>query len=352
MENNSLNLEEKTRFFEKAPILSHFKHLTTRFGLVQHTQNKHHDLRFGYSVDDQARALIVCLWYANLFGRSSVVDLIPIYLRYLADAQLPTGRFHNFRDSEGHFLDADGGDDAFGRSLWGLGVLLGQDQDFGLREAAALLFQKACSNLQPKKLWLRAVAYALLGAHAAHNESLARIFSKELVLRYRKNAQSDWQWFEDNLRYANGIIPYSLLMIDDPNATAIGLESLTFLNQASRVQGIPAPIGNHGWYVRGSTRAIFDQQCIDAADMVLANAAAFERTGDAVYWREVEDWFGWFLGQNTNQVTLITKDGGCYDGIGSADMNLNLGAESTLAYLLAHLTMARLVRLKSRWSHE
>lgn len=311
--------------------------------MVQHTEGRHHDLRFGYSIDDSARGLVICAWYANLVEPAQVAEIAPVYFRFLKDAQLASGRFHNFRDYQGHWLDSDGGDDPFGRSLWALGTLLGQPYDFGLRGAAEVMVAAARQNLSPGRLALRGVAYALLGVRQLSDPTLAQAFTRELITRYRAQASEDWPWFEGSLRYANGILPYALFLSTDPEGHRIARESLTFLNRVSRVDNVPVPIGNCGWYPRGGERALYDQQCIEAADMVLANLAAFARTGDARFRREAEDWYGWFWGNNSNQVVLVTEDGGCFDGVGPTDINFNQGAESTIAYLLAHLAMLRLV---------
>jgi hypothetical protein len=50
--------------------------------------------------------------------------------------------------------------------------------------------------------------------------------------------------------------------------------------------------------------------------------------------------FEWFLGRN--RLELSVQDfttGGCYDGLGEHTVNLNEGAESTLAYLQALLVL-------------
>jgi hypothetical protein len=43
-----------------------------------------------------------------------------------------------------------------------------------------------------------------------------------------------------------------------------------------------------------------------------------------------------------NQIVYNPKTGGCFDGLEEKQMNLNQGAESTLSYLLARLSIARM----------
>ena len=50
--------------------------------------------------------------------------------------------------------------------------------------------------------------------------------------------------------------------------------------------------------------------------------------------------FNWFLGANhLQQIIYNPCTGGCYDGLEAYNVNLNQGAESTVSYLMARLTM-------------
>jgi hypothetical protein len=49
--------------------------------------------------------------------------------------------------------------------------------------------------------------------------------------------------------------------------------------------------------------------------------------------------FNWFLGDNiTYQVVYDHATGGCCDGLGEKQVNLNEGAESAVSYLIARLS--------------
>ncbi len=50
--------------------------------------------------------------------------------------------------------------------------------------------------------------------------------------------------------------------------------------------------------------------------------------------------FNWFLGNNRlHQIIYNPCTGGCYDGLEETHVNLNQGAESTISYLIARLTV-------------
>ena len=103
------------------------------------------------------------------------------------------------------------------------------------------------------------------------------------------------------------------------------------------------PIGNDGWHRRGGHRARFDQQPLEASALVDAELAALTATGDGRRLRLAERAFSWFVGGNTLDAVLV-RDGGCCDGLSEREVNRNMGAESTLAYLGAAFALAEAQR--------
>jgi hypothetical protein len=56
----------------------------------------------------------------------------------------------------------------------------------------------------------------------------------------------------------------------------------------------------------------------------------------------METAFNWFLGNNRlHQIIYNPCTGGCYDGLEETHVNLNQGAESTISYLMARLTVEK-----------
>jgi hypothetical protein len=73
---------------------------------------------------------------------------------------------------------------------------------------------------------------------------------------------------------------------------------------------------------------------------VEAELAAFAVTHDAEHGVRARRSFEWFLGRNRLQRPMYDfATGGCSDGLGSDDLNLNEGAESTLAFHSAALIL-------------
>jgi hypothetical protein len=59
--------------------------------------------------------------------------------------------------------------------------------------------------------------------------------------------------------------------------------------------------------------------------------------------------FNWFLGANhLHQIIYNPCTGGCYDGLEENYINLNQGAESTVSYLMARLTVEKTFESKKK----
>jgi len=100
------------------------------------------------------------------------------------------------------------------------------------------------------------------------------------------------------------------------------------------------PIGNHGWFSRNGQQARFDQQPLEAQNMIEACVEAYGITRDEKWIVEARRCFDWFLGRNDLNVPLYDyRTGGCCDGLTADGANQNQGAESTLAWLLSLLNV-------------
>lgn len=55
--------------------------------------------------------------------------------------------------------------------------------------------------------------------------------------------------------------------------------------------------------------------------------------------------FEWYLGHNhLNQIIYNPISGGCYDGLEDDHVNINQGAESTVTYLMARISIEKEIR--------
>jgi hypothetical protein len=108
------------------------------------------------------------------------------------------------------------------------------------------------------------------------------------------------------------------------------------VDQQKSSSGYFRPIGCNGFYRRGGERSQFDQQPLEAHATISACIEAYHASDDACWLQEARIAFEWYLGANDLGLDLYdAKTGGCCDGLQEDRVNLNQGAESTLAFLLS-----------------
>ena len=334
--------------------LDHLRRMTDDTGMWQHAIFTIPNYHEGYSIDDNARALIVTTLLEEL-GRSEAFDLASRYLAFIWFALNPeTGRFRNFMDCRRHWLEKSGSDDSHGRTLWALGTVLGRSNTPALQSMAGWVFEQvlpAILDTTSPRAW----AFTLIGIHEylrrfAGDRMVNQVrdeLAGRLLALYHHTRSDDWRWYEEELSYCNAVLPQAMLMcgqwIPNTEMTDVGLESLdwlTALQHTDANEGHFIPIGSNGFYQRGGERARFDQQPVEAQTTISACLEAYRSTEDAGWRREARRAFEWFLGRNDLNVSLYDPTtGGCRDGLHSDRPNENQGAESTLAFLHALLEL-------------
>jgi glycosyltransferase involved in cell wall biosynthesis len=328
--------------------LDHLHLMTDDTGMLQHASFTIPNYREGYSIDDNARALIVSTYLEEL-GSGEAFELASRYLAFIGYAfNTETGRFRSFMDFQRNWLKKSGSDDSHGRTLWALGTVLGRSNTPALQSMAGWVFEQALPVIL-KTTSPRAWAFALIGIHEylrrfegdrGANQVRDELAGRLLTL-YENSRSDEWCWYEAGLTYCNAVLPQALLMCGQwiPNnaMTEAGLESLHWLADLQRddaAGGHFVPIGSNGFYQRGSERARFDQQPVEAQTMASACLEAYRSTGDERWRKEARRAFEWFLGRNDlNLPVYDPTTGGCRDGLHPDRPNENQGAESTLAFL-------------------
>ncbi len=335
--------------------LNHLRKLTDGVGLIQHSYYTVPNYEEGYTTDDNARGLIVAILLEEL--REGVAGeahyLASRYLAFLWYAfDQEIHRFRNFLPYDRHWREKAGSEDSQGRSLWGLGTVIGRSRYEGMCGAASRLFEAALppvADFPSPRSW----AFTLLGIQEylkrfsgdRQVRSLQETLADRLLKLYQEKSSVDWKWFEDRLTYGNATLPHALLVsghaLSRPDMVEAALASLKWLNGIqSGDRGHFVPIGSNGWYPRGQERARFDQQPIEAQATVSACLAAQAITGDASWGAHAQMAFDWFLGWNDlGQSLYDPQTGGCRDGLHPDRCNQNQGAESTLAFLHALLEL-------------
>ncbi len=329
--------------------LDHIERLTDDTGIIQHARYGIPNLKEGYCLDDNARALLLILMTFRQKKNKVALTLAPIYLSYIHYMQNEDGTFRNFLSFSREFLDEVGSEDSFGRTIWALGYLLCYPPNDSYYQTGKLIFFDAAPNFEKLKS-IRSIANSIIGisyylksnpSDDLMTERLAGLANK-LVRHYEENSSSHWKWFESLLAYDNGILPLALLhaaeIIKDDRLYEVALETTNFLTETSLKDGVLSIIGNQNWFKKERERSLFAQQPVDALAMVLMYRQAFQLTKDREYLSKLYTCFMWFLGENDIRMTLFDfETKGCCDGIESYGVNRNQGAESSLAYLISYL---------------
>lgn len=338
--------------------LTHLLRLTDDFGIIQFAKLTEPDIASGYTLDDNARAMVVACMAFQKFRKPIALDLIKIYLNFLAFVQKRDGSFYNYVGKDrlvdhGANVGADL-EDANARGLWALAAVLATPalpSQYHLQ--ARKLWERALAG-KPRFTHPRAIAFYIRAlslfvdvAKEQNRERFKKMIRKQALLLseiFKRSATRSWRWFEQSLTYSNAVICEALFLAHqitrEEKFYRLGKETLDFLIKKTFRNGIYLPIGQQGWYRAGRERAYFDQQPEDVSAMVSALYTINADLPNPHYERLKYQAFAWFLGDNLlGQVVYDRTTGGCYDGVGASNINLNQGAESTIAYLLARLLL-------------
>jgi glycosyltransferase involved in cell wall biosynthesis len=336
--------------------LDHLRRLTDDFGIFQFAKHTVPDPSSGYTVDDNARALMVACWYGYANG-GPAQDLARIYVDFIAAVQREDGYFENYVNHDKTLNikknKKEGLQDPSSRALLGLATAATtKDLDPIVSEAAAAMFRFSLSKgVRFKDLKAAAFYCKALSIWLEQNEDKTAFMALKdsaalLAESYLQHAQPEWQWFGDQLNYSNALLPEALLqasqILGDPKLFEIAESALEFLISQTFLGHIYVPIGQNGWYTKGKARALYDQQPEDPSSMVQALRTVYDLTGKERYKILMRRAFFWFFGNNLpNQILYDEGSGGCYDGLHEHSINLNQGAESTVSYLIARLLVGR-----------
>jgi len=332
--------------------LVHIERLTDDTGIIQHAKFGIPNLKEGYCLDDNARALLMVLMAYRQKKNVLALKLSPIYLSYIQYMQNKDGTFRNFLSFSRNFLDTVGSEDCFGRAVWALGYLLGNAPNDAYYQSGKSIFFNASPNFE-KLQSIRGIANTMVGISYylksnMDDESMKgriRSLAYNLVRHYEEQSSPDWKWFEPSLAYDNGMLPLALLhsaeILNDDKILLVAMETMDFLTKITIRDGYLSSIGNENWHKKGGGEpSMFAQQPVDALAMVLMFYQAFHLTKDKEYLNKLFTSFMWFLGENDLRINLFDFETmGCCDGLESYGVNRNQGAESSLAYLISHLTV-------------
>ena len=340
--------------------LNHLKRMTDEFGLFQFAQASNPHKEHGYTLDDNARALIICKELSSQsYAMHGLEKALDTYLRFIEKCQKPDGTFINYfgadkkPSTQNNLEDIS---DSYARAIWALSeVMCSQNLHSDVKNRAEIMFFKALphasdhTHLRTSAVIIKALATALNVLPVQHRQLLNIINKNSILLEksLKSNTDGQWHWFESYLAYNNAVLSESLLLagnvLKNDEYTRLGIISLRFLIKETFSTNMYLPIGHSSWYKKNEKRSYFDQQPEEPASMILALTTAFRLTGHESYKNLAIKCFSWYLGNNSlHQFLYDFQTGGCFDGLHPDRVNQNQGAESLVSYILSRIAMTKL----------
>jgi glycosyltransferase involved in cell wall biosynthesis len=338
--------------------LKHFKKLTTSFGMIQFSIINQPDSDSGYTLDDNARALVAICQHYQLTNDERDLKYIKKYLKFIKFCFQSDHYFLNYVNDEMLFTDQNyqtNLQDSNGRAIWALGFLISNSailpRKLTLKANKMIAkFSKNIENIHSTRAMafiIKGLYYKNLAYPSNENKFQIEILANKLVQMYRHHTDSKWQWFEGYMTYANSILSEAILcawlVTREETYKTIAEESVHFLLTKIINGNNINVISNKGWLHNGQEINPDNkggEQPIDVAYTVITLSKFYDAFHDEVYLDQMKTAFSWFLGNNhLNQIIYNPCTGGCHDGLEDTYVNLNQGAESTVSYLMARLTM-------------
>lgn len=320
-----------------APVFAHLLRMTNYRGTFEHACMAEPRREHGYCTDDMARVLVVTTREPD--ASAAVKGLAGKALQFLNDAQCYNGSCRNRMDCAGNWTDQATTDDHWGRCVWGLGTAAAHSGVSLVRRLAVIQLERAAKARSP---WPRAMAFAAVGAAELlsvepGNSAALRLLADYAAAAAKPQANSDWPWPEPRLTYANAILPEAMIAagvtLDDPDLKQRGLDLLEWLLDYETIDGHLSPTPAGGREPQDS-RPAFDQQPIEVASLADACARAAGADPRALWPDGIRLCASWFQGANDSGLLMWdTETGGGFDGLLADCVNLNQGAESTLAVI-------------------
>ena len=342
--------------------LNHLKNMTTNFGIIQFSVINKPDINSGYTLDDNARALIAMCQHYQVSKNVIDLELIYKYFNFIEYCFQDDGYYLNYVNEKKEFTDQNyqtNLEDSNGRAIWALGYLLSISEllPADLVEKANKLIKNSFLNVS-KMHSTRAMAFTIKGVYYFNlkNNSPDNVFvikqlADRVVEMYKHETDNNWKWFESYLTYANSVLPEALLfawlVTEEEKYKTIAQVSFHFLLSKIFRNNKINVVSNKGWLHYGEEtdyNKVGGEQPIDVAYTILALNEFYTVFNEKRYKQKMKIAFSWFLGNNhLHQIIYNPCTGGCYDGLEDTYINLNQGAESTISYLMSRLTIEKYI---------
>lgn len=315
----------------------HLVRLTDTTGVFEHATHSTSLWSHGYTIVDNARALMV-----TARSNNAALDRVArVSLSLLSQSLDLEGRVKNRLSAYGVWDSATTAGDPLGRVWQGVGVAVQKGSPW-LAEAA-LHTANRLGLVDPEPL--RPSAFAGLGAAALLTADPSMRSAQAMAHRARQRllkAPAVWgPWPEARLSYANARVPEAMMALGDAlgddQLTSRGLMLLQWLAEIEWLDGHWSftPVGGRG---PNDTIPALNQQPVEAAAMADASYLAWELTGDNRWAGAVLDTGFWLVGVNDIGMSLYDRStGACRTNLEPTIVNVDQEAASTLSGLIVLL---------------
>jgi len=202
--------------------LKHIQKMTTDFGIIQFSKVNQPDIETGYTLDDNARALVAYCQHFQYSNDKNDLAYIQLYFDFIKHCLQPDHTFLNYVNEEKEFTSQNNEtnlDDAQGRAIWALGFLLSLEPVLPRKLILegkhvffkALTHAKSIYSTRSISFIIKGLYYFSLNNTSIKVQNLIVELSDRLVQMYRHEADADWRWFESYLTYGNIIMPEAVL---------------------------------------------------------------------------------------------------------------------------------------------
>jgi len=335
--------------------LDHLRALTDDTGIFRYAKATIPDRDYGYSTDDNARALIAVLLAQEHLSQRAGKDTdlqITRHLSFLEHAFDPQAeRFRDALSFARAWEDEQLEEPPHARAVWALGEAVARSTVRGHMVLAANLLHRAlpaCERFET----LHGLAYALIGIHAylrrfsgdSHARRVREALANKLFERFQAHEADDWRFPGDELTFASARVPHALLLsgrwMFNNDMIQMALRSLEWLHGVQSDGERFSPVGSEHPFAKGQAKPRFDQKPIEACASIDAYLEAYRVTADTKWIDRADACLNWFLGDNDLRTPLYDHTtGGCHDSLMPQGVNQNQGTESTTSWLLALLTL-------------
>ena len=230
--------------------LDHLDRMTDSTGLIQHAIYGIPRRESGYTTDDNARALRLCVRLWNQHPDERMLKRVTTYLSFLEYARGVGRGFHNFLSYERRWLDAEGCGDCQGQAVRSLAEVLGSGLPERLPSVGPRVDRQRFCRRSPTceacvRKRMSILAWGHLWSAGVEDieplETVAWSAARRLAECYDRALRPDWQWFESRMTYANAVLPHALFIAAEcwPREDFLDMAeaSFAFLDRETTAEG-------------------------------------------------------------------------------------------------------------------